>query len=165
MILRCLWGMLPQLCLDILKTFTKSLNQIPMPRNRLRCQWMGLFMSQRARYDGLTKTMNIAKKVCEYTEAIQLMLDLSQKLNLGFPASTCQEYINKILDLLLIDIEVKAKNYKKPVLACLFILNNAHYILKSVKGTILNDVVDAKTLDRIDKIIKKQLDTYRSRSF
>lgn len=72
------------------------------------------------------------------------------------------DYINKILDLLLLDLEAKAKNYKKPVLASLFILNNAHYTLKSIKGTVLTAVVSPTVMSNIDKMMKKQFDSYRN---
>jgi exocyst complex component 7 len=113
-------------------------------------------------HENTSTTMNAVKKICEYSESIQFMIESSQSTNLGFPSNTVKEYTNKILDSLLIDIEVKAKNYKKPVLSYLFVLNNVNYIFKSIKGTVLNDIVDAQTIDNIDKIIKKQLDHYRS---
>jgi trans-aconitate methyltransferase len=113
-------------------------------------------------HENTSTTMNAVKKICEYSESIQFMIESPQSSNLGFPCTTVKEYTNKILDLLLIDIEVKAKSYKKPVLTYLFVLNNAHYIFKHIKGTGLNDIVDSQTMEHIDKTIKKQLDHYRS---
>jgi hypothetical protein len=113
-------------------------------------------------HENTSTTMNAVKKICDYTDSIEIMIESPQARNLGFPSTSVKDYTNKLLDLLLLDIEVKAKNYKKPVLSYLFILNNAHYIYKSVKGTVLSEIVDAQIMEKIDKIIKKQLDNYRS---
>jgi exocyst complex protein 7 len=109
--------------------------------------------------------MNTVKKLCEHQDSVQLMIEISANTNVSFPCKTTSDYINEILDLLLFDIEAKSKNYKKPILSCLFILNNTHYVFKSIKSTVLNELIRDSLLDKIDKIIKKQLDTYRSRQY
>ena len=70
--------------------------------------------------------------------------------------------MNQILEYLIKDIDMKAKLYKKPVLASLFILNNVHYISKSIKGTGLTGTLEPGILENLEKVIKKQLDNYRS---
>jgi hypothetical protein len=90
------------------------------------------------------------------------MLD-EKTAHAGFPAKSAREYINKILELLLEDIEVKSKNYKKPILTILFALNNCQYILKSLKGTIFGEAVSPKVTESIELAIKKNLDSYRTR--
>ena len=65
------------------------------------------------------------------------------------------------MEYLIQDIDMKAKLYKKPVLAALFILNNVHYILKSIKGTGLTGIIELSMIENLEKIIKRQLDNYR----
>ena len=104
--------------------------------------------------------MNTLKKIFEYKDAISTIMQDSRDSVPGFQSKGTVGYINSVIDLLLQDIEAKAKTYKKSVLSCLFILNNCHYISKAVKG---HSITDAETQDKIDKTIKKQLDNYRQR--
>ena len=96
--------------------------------------------------------------------AYSLKSPFSGKQNVGitFPSTSMKQYINQILEYLIQDIDMKAKLYKKPVLASLFMLNNIHYILKSLKTTGLTSIVEQSIIDNIEKIIKKQLDNYRT---
>jgi exocyst complex component 7 len=59
------------------------------------------------------------------------------------------------------DIDTKSKGYKKSALSNLFILNNSHYVLKSLKGTKVVDAIEKGSCAEIEKTIKKQLDLYR----
>ena len=105
-------------------------------------------------------TMNTLKKIFEYRESLSIVIEESKDMMVSLQAKGTVQYINQVIDSLLQDIEAKAKTYKKPVLSCLFTLNNAHYISKTVKG---HSITDAETQEKIDKTIKKQLDAYRTR--
>ena len=74
---------------------------------------------------------------------------------------TFSEYVAQLTETLLLDLDVKSKGYKKPTLATLFLLNNLHYILKSVKGTKLSEILGQERVEMIETSIKKQLDLYR----
>ena len=71
--------------------------------------------------------------------------------------------VSRILDALLVDIEIKSKGYKKPVFGAVVLLNNYHYILKNVKNSQLIDTIEPSVLSNLDKLLQKQMDAYRSR--
>lgn len=85
-----------------------------------------------------------------------------QSVGVTFPSTSVKEYIGQIMEFLIADIDTKGKMYKKPVLTALFVLNNIHYVLKSIKGTGLTEVMELTMIENMEKIIKKQLDIYRS---
>jgi hypothetical protein len=78
-----------------------------------------------------------------------------------FPMESISGFCNQIIEYLFNDIDAKSKLYKKPVVNCLFILNNMNYILKSIKGIFLSVSVDQQILKKIETCIKKQVDEYR----
>lgn len=106
--------------------------------------------------------MNATKKINEYSDALASILETSKSIGIVFPAASIKEFVNKVLELLLFDIDAKAKTYKKPILTSLFILNNSHYVQKSIKLTGLTELIDASVTESIEKTIKKQLDVYRN---
>jgi exocyst complex protein 7 len=67
-----------------------------------------------------------------------------------------------VIEALLVDIEIKAKGYKKSVFSSVFLLNNYHYILKSIRASELSDVVEEPVLAQISKLLSKQMDIYKS---
>jgi hypothetical protein len=109
-----------------------------------------------------SNTITCIKKIFEYNSAIQSMIEENKTGQLGFPGTSTKDYMNKILELLVEDIESKSKSYKKPILSILFSLNNSHYILKSVKGTLLGDLIQSSVIENVESILKKNLDAYRS---
>ncbi|KAJ3325189.1 Exocyst complex component 7 [Boothiomyces sp. JEL0866] len=108
------------------------------------------------------KTINAIKKICEYNDALKLILESCKESNSSFPATSIPDYINKIISLLLVDLDNKSKTYKKPVLSTIFMLNNAHFILKSIKSQPLADIIEKEVSEGIEKTIKKQMDNYRN---
>ncbi|CAG8477746.1 11307_t:CDS:10 [Diversispora eburnea] len=53
-----------------------------------------------------------------------------------------------------------AKTYKKPALTSIFLLNNYHYILKSIRSQFLS-VLDSEIEFKHDKLVKKYNDAYQ----
>ncbi|KAJ3262243.1 Exocyst complex component 7 [Boothiomyces macroporosus] len=115
-------------------------------------------------HESTSNTINAIKKICEYNDALKLILESCKESNNSFPATSIPDYINKIISLLLVDLDNKSKTYKKPVLSTIFILNNAHFILKSIKSQPLGDIIEKEVAEGIEKTIKKQMDNYRNRS-
>ena len=106
--------------------------------------------------------MNTLKRIFEYSDSLGTVIEASTSIGIVFPAESVKDFVNKLLNLLLLDIDTKAKTYKKPILTALFNLNNLHYVLKSIKAIGLIDIIDAQVLENIEKSIKKQLDAYRN---
>jgi exocyst complex protein 7 len=77
--------------------------------------------------------------------------------------STFAHLVSRIIDALLIDIDIKSKGYKKSVFGAIFLLNNYHYILKNIKNSQLVDTIEPSVLSNLDKLLQKQMDVYRSR--
>ncbi|XP_066291723.1 exocyst complex component 7-like isoform X3 [Branchiostoma lanceolatum] len=72
-------------------------------------------------------------------------------------------YIGKVLGALQLNLENKAKGYDDPALTAIFLLNNYHYILKSLKSSGLLRVVVLQTSDieeHYEDIIREQKRLY-----
>ncbi|CAH1274438.1 EXOC7 [Branchiostoma lanceolatum] len=72
-------------------------------------------------------------------------------------------YIGKVLGALQLNLENKAKGYDDPALTAIFLLNNYHYILKSLKSSGLLRVVVLQTGDieeHYEDIIREQKRLY-----
>ncbi|KAI8901620.1 Cullin repeat-like-containing domain protein [Globomyces pollinis-pini] len=112
-------------------------------------------------HETTSMTMNAVRRIHDNVDAIKLILDTNKGIYSIFPCKSISDYIHQLIDLLMSDLENKSKSYKKPVLAALFMLNNANYIIKSVKGTPLYDLLDQNVIGNIDRTMKKQLENYR----
>ncbi|KAJ3045684.1 Exocyst complex component 7 [Rhizophlyctis rosea] len=100
----------------------------------------------------ISTTLNTLKRLVDYNTAIDLILSDLQSHNL---APSFAAYSNAVLDALAINLESKSKGYKKPTLATLFLLNNYHFVHKTLKGTRLSNVVGDDTVKRFDNEIKR----------
>eukprot|EP00058_Branchiostoma_floridae_P021667 XP_002607157.1 hypothetical protein BRAFLDRAFT_113774 [Branchiostoma floridae] len=72
-------------------------------------------------------------------------------------------YIGKVLGALQLNLENKAKGYDDPALTAIFLLNNYHYILKTLKSSGLMRVVVLQTSDieeHYEDIIREQKRLY-----
>ncbi|XP_078692220.1 exocyst complex component 7-like isoform X2 [Branchiostoma floridae x Branchiostoma belcheri] len=72
-------------------------------------------------------------------------------------------YIGKVLGALQLNLENKAKGYDDPALTAIFLLNNYHYILKTIKSSGLLQVVVLQTSDIVEHyedIIREQKRLY-----
>lgn len=67
-----------------------------------------------------------------------------------------------VIEALLVDVEIKAKGYKKVVFSAVFLLNNYHYIFKSLKSSELSDAIESTVLSQISRLLSKQMDIYKS---
>ena len=66
------------------------------------------------------------------------------------------------IDYLKTNLEQRAKNYKKPTLTTIFLLNNYHYILKTVLNSSLNDVVGKELEPRYKELITTMSEDYQA---
>ncbi|KAI3457803.1 hypothetical protein Pfo_014466 [Paulownia fortunei] len=105
----------------------------------------------------LTKyTMNYLEYACEYKKTLEQVFREHQKIeradsatgsefdynpqtqnlsNESVKQSPFQAQIIKVMDLLVANVEGKAKVYKDPSLSSIFMMNNGRYILKKIKGS------------------------------
>ncbi|KAI8928584.1 Cullin repeat-like-containing domain protein [Entophlyctis helioformis] len=114
-------------------------------------------------HETTSMTMNTLKRLLDFSHAMDHMIINSQGKTGSFPATSFPDFISKMVESLLTDLETKSKGYKRPTLTTLFLLNNYHYILKSIKGTkSLAESIGPDVLDSLEKSIKRQLDVYRN---
>jgi hypothetical protein len=72
-----------------------------------------------------------------------------------------QKFFVDALDQMTIGLQVKARGYKKPTLATLFLLNNYNHILRQIRSPPLNAIFDDGSELKFGKLVKKQLDAYQ----
>jgi hypothetical protein len=77
--------------------------------------------------------------------------------------STFAHLVTKIIEALIVDIDIKAKGYKKPIIGTVFLLNNYHYMVKNLKNSQLMESVELLLVQNLEKLISKQLDAYRAK--
>jgi len=65
-----------------------------------------------------------------------------------------------VMESLTIAIDFKAKSYKKTALTCIFLLNNYHYILKSIRTQFFS-VLDQEIEYKYEKMVKRYNDGYQ----
>jgi len=83
-----------------------------------------------------SNTLNYLTRVCEYKESIESLLLQGVTFggvgdNLTYLTSTGRYFVT-VIDGLRSNLETKAKGYKRATLSMIFLLNNYHYILKTV---------------------------------
>jgi hypothetical protein len=81
----------------------------------------------------------------------------------GFPVTSFSAFLTDILEALVQSLEKRSLLYgikmKQPMLGTIFLLNNYHYMLKTLaKETALGDVFAVG--DRFEKLVSKQRVTY-----
>ncbi|KAL2915192.1 exocyst complex component exo70 [Polyrhizophydium stewartii] len=113
-------------------------------------------------HETTSMTMNTLKRLLDFAPAMGRMIAESEGKPGAFPVSTFPEFVSKMIESLLTDLDIKSKGYKKPTLTTLFLLNNYHYIHKSIKSCKLAEFAAPEVVDSIEKSIKKQLDVYRN---
>lgn len=67
-----------------------------------------------------------------------------------------------MVDYLRANLEQKSKSYKKPTLTTIFLLNNYHYIQKTVLNSSLNDVIGKEIEPRYKELISSMSDDYQA---
>eukprot|EP00842_Homolaphlyctis_polyrhiza_P006063 jgi/Hompol1/6458/HPOL_004987-RA len=102
--------------------------------------------------------MNTLKRLLDFSAAMEHMIVSYKGKQGAIPVASFPEFVSKMIESLLTDLELKSKGYKKATLTTLFLLNNYHYILKAIKNCKLGEIVSAEVIDAIEKLIKKQLD-------
>ncbi|RHZ56375.1 hypothetical protein Glove_402g16 [Diversispora epigaea] len=122
-------------------------------------------------------TLQQLKRLTDYPETVESMLltlgdgnwNISEKDPLfsrdksGRGASgniIVKHYFGDILESLSQSLDSKAKTYKKSALTSIFLLNNYHYILKSIRSQFLS-VLDSEIEFKYDKLVKKYNDAYQ----
>ncbi|CAG8728685.1 5635_t:CDS:2, partial [Racocetra persica] len=71
-----------------------------------------------------------------------------------------KHYFADVLDCLAQSLDSKSKQYKKPALTAIFLLNNYYYILKSIRTQFMS-VLDPEVESKFDKMVKKWNDAYQ----
>ncbi|KAH9251308.1 hypothetical protein BASA81_010866 [Batrachochytrium salamandrivorans] len=113
-------------------------------------------------HETTSKTMNTLKRLLDFASGMAHVISSSEGKPGSLPVSSFPDFISKMIDALLTDLEISSRGYKKTTLTTLFLLNNYHYILKGIKSCKLADNVSSNVIDTIEKSIKKQLDVYRN---
>ncbi|KAJ8323269.1 exocyst complex component exo70 [Batrachochytrium dendrobatidis] len=113
-------------------------------------------------HETTSKTINTLKRLLDFSLAMEHIIMSSQGNPGALPVTSFPEFVSKMIEALVTDLEIKSRGYKKSTLTTLFLLNNFHYILKGLKSCRLVDNLNSDTLDMVEKSIKKQLDVYRS---
>ncbi|KAI8808746.1 Cullin repeat-like-containing domain protein [Cladochytrium replicatum] len=106
-------------------------------------------------------TLNILKRLLEYSEAIDSMFSENPS-NGNLSVVSCSAFIEAVLIALVNTLESKSKGYsKKPTLALIFLLNNYHYILKNVRTSILANAVDKDLDEHFEKLVTEKKRAYQ----
>ncbi|CAG8439218.1 7431_t:CDS:10 [Ambispora leptoticha] len=71
-----------------------------------------------------------------------------------------RHYFADCLETLSNSLDSKARTYKKAALTCIFLLNNYHYILKTIKAQFVL-LVDKEVESKYEKLVKKYNDAYQ----
>ncbi|CAG8472348.1 12990_t:CDS:10 [Acaulospora morrowiae] len=71
-----------------------------------------------------------------------------------------RHYFADVLESLAQSLDSKSKTYKKAALTSIFLLNNYHYILKSIRTQFLS-VLDPEIEFKYEKLVKKYNDAYQ----
>ena len=113
-------------------------------------------------HETTSTTINILKRSLEFSKQMGHLIASNKSKTGSFVITSFADFVSKIVEALLTDLETKSKGYKKPILANIFLLNNYHYVFKGISTTKLSENIVASLLDTVDKSIKKQLDLYRA---
>ena len=65
------------------------------------------------------------------------------------------------LDQLNTTLQNKSKNYRKPALAVIFLLNNYNHVLRQIRSPPLNALFDEGREARFSKLVRRQMDAYQ----
>jgi len=65
------------------------------------------------------------------------------------------------VDQLSTTLQNKAKAYRKPALAVIFLLNNFNHVLRQIRSPPLNAVFDEGRESRFSKLVRRQMDAYQ----
>eukprot|EP01102_Stenamoeba_stenopodia_P022926 TRINITY_DN9738_c0_g1_i2.p1 TRINITY_DN9738_c0_g1~~TRINITY_DN9738_c0_g1_i2.p1 ORF type:complete len:718 (-),score=173.00 TRINITY_DN9738_c0_g1_i2:44-2197(-) len=120
-------------------------------------------------------TMGYLKRLLEYKDSVEELLATSTSSKTSNPSLPGQsprgetksytklsEFIEKVLKSLKASIEAKSKTEKKAVqLASIFLLNNIHYMLTSIRGSELLGFVDSTLLGSLEQAKDQSRSAYR----
>ncbi|CAG8569094.1 9788_t:CDS:10 [Funneliformis mosseae] len=120
-------------------------------------------------------TLQHLKRLTDYQETVETMLltlgdgnwNVSEKepnfsrdrTVRGMSANAIlQHYFADVLESLTITLDFKAKSYKKTALTCIFLLNNYHYVLKSIRTQFFSILEEIGY--KYEKMVKRYNDGY-----
>ncbi|CAG8675218.1 14509_t:CDS:10 [Funneliformis caledonium] len=120
-------------------------------------------------------TLQHLKRLTDYQEIVETMLltlgdgnwNVSEKepnfsrdrTVRGMSANAIlQHYFADVLESLTITLDFKAKSYKKTALTCIFLLNNYHYVLKSIRTQFFSILEEIGY--KYEKMVKRYNDGY-----
>ncbi|KAI8818604.1 Cullin repeat-like-containing domain protein [Fimicolochytrium jonesii] len=107
----------------------------------------------------LTSTaLNTLRRLVEYHSAVdKLIADGANPMGATAFSTIAQD----VLTALTVNLDQKAKTYKKPTLAAIFLLNNYHYMVKHVRASGLAELVGNEEVGRLEKASQKGRQGYR----
>ncbi|KAJ3330165.1 Exocyst complex component 7 [Blyttiomyces sp. JEL0837] len=104
-------------------------------------------------------TLNVIRRLMDYVESIDQML--SEGWGAGLSAQSFKTLVVELLESLYVNLDLKAKAYKKPTLSTIFLLNNYHYVFKQMKALNITSLVGSRLEDKYETGYMKQQEIYR----
>jgi len=107
-----------------------------------------------------SNTVNYLKRLFEYKDTVETLLPRPTNPR----QSSLGEFIIGVLSYLRNNLESKAKREKKSSLANIFLLNNYHYMLKTIRTSEIISVISGANqfLEEYEKLFDEQLAIYSS---
>ncbi|KAK9728391.1 exocyst complex component exo70 [Basidiobolus ranarum] len=108
-----------------------------------------------------SNALNHCKRLLDYQETVESLLTNGGVQEASASQATVRKYFANVLDVVIANINEKAKGYKKPYLGTVFLMNNYHYLLKVMRSTKLEMILGSELVSKYEKLNKKQQDAYQ----
>ncbi|KAJ3092877.1 Exocyst complex component 7 [Quaeritorhiza haematococci] len=110
-------------------------------------------------------TLNTLKRLLDYTSTVDQMLADGWGVTAALPVTTFASFMSDVIEALTTNLESKAKGYtksKQPTLGVVFLLNNYHYIYKTIHSqTRLLQMLGPGVDEKYSKLVTKQKEAYQ----
>ncbi|KAJ3105464.1 GTP-binding nuclear protein gsp1/Ran [Phlyctochytrium planicorne] len=106
-------------------------------------------------------TLNVIKRLLEYHTAVDVVLNHARTTTITLPSPNFLILVTDFLENLFMSLDNKAKGYKKPTIAYIFLMNNYYYVSKQARQFRLEEIVKTDILTRFESSWSKQKDLYR----
>ncbi|KAJ1517540.1 Exocyst complex component 7 [Coelomomyces lativittatus] len=127
-------------------------------------------------HESTTNAMVFLKKLLDYPDATESILQTIGESNWttsnleitevqyvkNSNGVLVQKYFGMVLNILEVNLEAKAKQYKRPLFGALFLLNNMNYLNKSIRA---NSKSPPSLCERFDVALKKYKEQFLDISF
>ncbi|ORX90514.1 Exo70 exocyst complex subunit [Basidiobolus meristosporus CBS 931.73] len=108
-----------------------------------------------------SNVLNHCKRLLDYQETVVSLLTNGLVQDALADQAVVRKYFANVLDVVIANINEKAKGYKKPYLGTVFLMNNYHYLLKVIRSTKLESILGSEMVSKYEKLNKKQQDAYQ----